>query len=175
MTNAAYSEGIWPCVVLSATTGQNDKDEIVVRVNIKFDDGPDKGKAATYEDAVNTKSSLYIGRSLTKIGWAGQSLKTLSADVEKWIASTGGKSSAEVKHIPTKKGGIWAKVNSLGRGPKPLTAPAKTALEDADAAMRQALADDGSAPPMDSVPPGEPDDSIPFVTSHWTRVNGGVL
>ena len=175
---APKAEGMWPCTVLGATRGE-DGGQIVVRINVKIDDGPDKGKLATYEDTVNTKSSIYIARTCRAVGWSGRSLDTLTADVDAWIKATGGKSTVEVKHIEIKKGRkydkwvadgrrgdppVWDKVQSLGRGPKPLAAPTKEAANDADEAMRQALADDGvEVPvPVDDVPHSADDDRLPF-------------
>ena len=174
---APKAEGMWPCTVLGATRGE-DGGQIVVRINVKIDDGPDKGKLATYEDTVNTKSSIYIARTCRAVGWSGRSLDTLTADVDAWIKATGGKSTVEVKHLPIKKGKkydkwvadgckkgeepIWDKVQSLGRGPKPLAEPTKTTLSDADEAMRQALADDGVEVSVDDVPHSADDDRLPF-------------
>jgi hypothetical protein len=137
-------EGIWPCVVLGAIRGLNDKDEIVVRISAKFTDGPNKGRQTTYEDAVNARSSLYIARSCKAVGWAGKTLDSLEADCAAWIGRTGGASTAEIKHIPTKKGTIWDKCNSIGRGPRVLGAPTKSAMSDADAALRAAMVADGT-------------------------------
>jgi hypothetical protein len=160
-------EGIWPCTVLSAEAGEIDG-KIKARVNVKIDDGPSKGRFCTYEDEVNARSSLYIGRSLKNVGWQGKSLATVKDDCVKWIAETGGKSTVEIKHIPIKNGKrageIWDKPNSIGRGPKPMRAPGGDALSDADEAMRRAMAEDGGAPPDDEPPPPSTDD-IPFITS----------
>ena len=178
---APKAEGMWPCTVLGATRGE-DGGQIVVRINVKIDDGPDKGKLATYEDAVNPKSSIYIARSCRAVGWSGRTLDTLAEDVAAWVKATGGKSTVEIKHILIKKGKkydkwvedgrrgdqpVWDKVQSLGRGPKPLAEPTPTAKNDADDYMRQALADDGvqvpDEPPLDDVPhaAANPDD-LPF-------------
>lgn len=146
-----------------------DNGVIKARVNVKIEDGPSKGRTCTYEDEVNTKSSLYVARSLTACGWKGKDLATVAADVDAWVKKTGGKSTAEIKHIPTKKGTIWDKCNSIGRGPKPLKAPAGDALADANAAMREALALDGSAPDDGGV---EVDDA-PFCT--MSRVGLGEI
>jgi hypothetical protein len=171
-------EGIWPCQVLGATHGEDDRQSIVVRINVKFTEGPNKGRLATYEDQVNAKSSLYIGRSCKAVGWKGRSLTTLQADAEEWIERTGGASTAEVRHVPIKKGKkydawvadgrignapVWDKINSIGRGPKPLSAPSSDALADAEEAMRRAMEEDGG-PPDDDVPHPAGDD-IPFATA----------
>lgn len=173
---ATKAEGMWPCIVLGAVRGEDDG-QIVVRVNVKITDGPDKGKLATYEDKVNAKSSIYIARSCRAIGWAGRSLDTLTADVDAWIKATGGESTVEIKHLPINKGKkydkwvedgrrdaqpVWDKVQSLGRGPKPLAAPAAETAKDADDYMRQALADDGVQVPDDDVPHAADNDSLPF-------------
>lgn len=176
------SEGTWPCVVLSASAGEEVDQAgkptgvIKARVAVKITDGPSHGRTATYEDEINAKSSLYVMRSLQAVGWKGPDLGTVSADVDAWVKATGGKSVVEVRHIAIKKGKkwdkwvadgqrgdppIWDKVNSVGRGPKPLAAPSKGALDDANEAMRRAMADDGGAPPSDEAP----SDDIPFITS----------
>ena len=198
------AEGMWPCTVISATAGE-DRGALVVRVNVKIDDGPDKGKLTTYEDTVNEKSSLYIFRSLKAIGWNGPDPKTIETDVAAWVEKTKGKSTVEIRHIKIGKGAkydkyldnhaawvrdgrpegkepqppIWAKANSLGRGPKPLAAPAASTLTDAADAFRRAMeADGGSAPPMDDAPHSASSDveDIPFITSTFVRdENGQVL
>jgi hypothetical protein len=161
------AEGIWPCLVLGAEAGDIDG-KIKARVNVKIEDGPSKGRFCTYEDEVNARSSLYIGRSLKAVGWQGKSLTTVKDDCAKWITETGGKSTVEVKHIEVKNGKrageIWDKPNSIGRGPKPMKAPGGETLADADEAMRRAMQEDGGAPPDDDVPHAAAGDDIPFVT-----------
>lgn len=169
---ATKAEGIWECVVIDGKAGETDKGTLNVQVNIEITAGPSKGMRGTYEDEVNAKSALYIGRSLRAIGWQGASLKTLADDIAKWVAATGGKTTAEVKHIEIKKGKaydkwldggrqgpapVWDKINSLGRGPQALKQASASSLSDADEAMRRAMADDGIAPPSEPT-----DDQIPF-------------
>jgi hypothetical protein len=122
-------------------------------------------------------------------------------DVAAWIAKTGGKSTVQIRYVDIKKGKkydayiddhaawvrdgrpagkepqppIWDKVQAIGSGPKPLAKPSATASQDANEYLARALADEGSAPSHDDVPPPSDDDRIPFATSRWTRVNGGVL
>src|SRR6185312_1833587 len=107
------AEGIWPCTVLSANAGQNDKGAPQVQINVRIDDGPSKGRQCTYEDQVNNKSAPYIGRSCKAVGWRGHSLVSLHDDAVKWIAETGGKSTVEIKHLEIKTGKragqIWDK------------------------------------------------------------------
>lgn len=179
-----FAAGIWPCIVQDGSVGEQlDKSNkptgrLVARVNVTIDGGPDKGRMVTYEDEVNAKSSLYIGRSLKNCGWKEKSLSTVSKDIEEWVKATGGKSSVEIRHIEIKKGKrydewldetggagnppIWAKANSIGRGPRPLAAPAADALSDADEQMRRAMAEDSGG--SDDAPTSKPvdDDSIPF-------------
>lgn len=180
-----FVAGIWPCIVLNGGVGEEtDKNgkktgKIMARVNVKFEDGPDKGRLVTYEDEVNAKSSLYVGRSLKAVGWKGGPLASVAGDIADWVKNTGGKSTVEIKHIETKRGKrydewveagcpggtppIWAKANSLGRGPRALAAPSAEAMSDAEEQMRRAMAEDGnSTPPMDDVPPPTDEDSIPF-------------
>lgn len=173
---ANLSEGTWPCLVQSATYGEDDKHNLVVRINVKITEGPDAGRGVTYEDTVNAKSALYIGRSCRAVGWKGvDDFETLASDVAAWIKETGGASTAEIRHIEMKKGKqydkwaannfegpppIWAKCNSIGRGPKPLTAPSSETLNDAKDAMRRAMQED-MAPPTDDAPPPM-DDDAPF-------------
>lgn len=156
------AEGIFPVVVTSASYGEDDKGQIAVHVGVTFTDGPSKGQSGTYSDQVNNKSALYIGRSLKAIGWQGRTLSSLSDDVQKYIANSGGRTTAEVKHIPIKNGPragqIWDKINSLGRGPKPLKQPTHATLADAESALAAAMRLDA-----DDEPAAVEDDSrIPF-------------
>lgn len=162
--------GFWPCKVLSAFYGDNDKNIPVVRINAEITDGPAKGSRHTYEEQVNNKQAPYIARTCKAVGWKCQSLSTLKSDVESWVKATGGESTLEIRHVEVKSGkragSIWAKVNSIGRGPKPLKESSRENLDDADAMMRAALADDNSGqtppPPADDVPPPTDDDQPPF-------------
>lgn len=181
---SALAEGTWPVTIISASAGEelNQSGQptgvIKARVNVKFEDGPSKGRTGLYEDEINAKSSLYVMRSLTAIGWRGPDLGTVSTDVEAWIKKTGGKSTAEVRHIAIKRGKkfdkweadgkkgeppIWDKINSIGSGPRALAAPSKDALADANEAMKRAMADMGGTPPEDEAP--AVNDDIPFITS----------
>lgn len=178
------AQGTWPCTVLSASAGEeidqagNPTGVIKARIAVKIEDGPSKGRTATYEDEINAKSSLYVMRSLKACGWTGPNLDTVSADVEKWVKETGGKSSVEIKHIEIKKGKkfdkwvadgrkgeapVWDKVHAIGRGPKPLAAPSKSALNDANEAMRAAFALEGGGGGGSETPPD--DDAIPFISN----------
>lgn len=174
------AEGIWPCTVLSGSAGETDEKPgvIAVRVNVKIDDGPSKGRMATYEDELNAKSSLYIMRSMRAAGWKGKTTLAFGDDVAEWIKATGGKSTVEVRHIEVKRGRkfekweadgkqgpapIWDKVNSIGRGAKPLAAPKGEALRDADELLRRAMQEDGGSPPDEGDAPRDPDD-IPFIS-----------
>jgi len=171
------AEGIWKCVVLGGEAAANDKDIMCVRINAQIDEGPDKGRRVTYEDQVNNKSARYIAQSARAVGWTGDSLKTFRDDVDAWVKRTGGVSTVEIKHIEIKTGKnagkIWGKANSIGRGPRPLKAPSRETIDDADDAMRRALAGEGAsyppdtgdrgAPPPDDIPPPGEDD-IPFLS-----------
>ncbi len=167
------AEGIYPCVVTSASYGEDAKTHAIkVQVNVTFTDGPSKGRFATYEDEINNKSALYVARSLKSIGWKGK-LTDLPSDVAAFVAATGGKTTAEVKHIPIKNGAragqIWDKVNSLGRGPRPLKEATGAGLSDAMSALNEAMALDGDDAPTHSNVAGNTDggerDDIPFVSS----------
>lgn len=171
---AIKAEGIFPCTVLFANYGEDPRRAGVtgVQISVKIDDGPDKGACCTYEDEVTHKSALYITRSCQAIGWkggpGGDDLNTLKADVDAWVKATGGKSTVEIKHLLIKTGKnagkTWDKVNSIGRGPKPLRAATGEAHSDAREAVRAAMALDGSSmpPPDHDVPPPDDDDDIPF-------------
>ncbi len=174
------SEGTWPCTVLSATFGEDDKGSPNVQISVRIDEGPSAGRQCTYEDQVNTKSALYVGRSCKAVGWRGGSMGSLKTDCAAWIEKTGGRTTVEVRHIEVKKGKkwdkwidggrvgpapVWDKVNSVGSGPRVLAAPSTARLADADEAMRRAMAADGGAP--DDVPhaaTGADGDDIPFLT-----------
>lgn len=169
--------GFHPCKVLDGFYGDDDKNIPVVRINVELTDGPNVGTRQTYEESVNNKQAPYIARTCKAVGWKCQSLSTLKADVAAWIAETGGASTLEIRHVEIKKGkragSIWAKPNSIGRGPKPLKESSRENLYDVDAMMRAALAEDagrsrsgsaGGAPPDDEIPP--PDDGdLPYITS----------
>jgi hypothetical protein len=162
--------GFWPCKVLNAFYGDDDRNIPVVRINVEITEGAAAGSRHTYEDQVNNKQGPYIERTCSAVGWAGESLSTLSADVEAWIKRTGGISTLEIKHIEVTRGKragtIWVKANSIGRGPKPLRASSSENLADADSIMRAARAEraqNGGAPPVDDAPPAT-DDDIPFAS-----------
>lgn len=189
-----FAAGFWPCIVQNGSVGEevdnNGKatGRIKARVNVKIDNGPDKGRLVTYEDEINAKSSLYIMRSLKSVGWKGGKLTDVAGDIDAWVKATGGKSTVEIRHIEIKKGKrfdewldetggqgtppIWAKANSLGRGPRPLAAPVGDALNDAEEQMRRAMADDGAwggddsaGTPMPAASGSTVDpDDIPFIT-----------
>ncbi len=169
----ALSEGIFPCRVIDGFFGEDDKKSPIARINVVITDGPDKGKHCTYEDQVNGKSALYVGRSLRAAGWKGEKLETTKADVAEWVAKTGGASTVEIKHIEIKNGKrageIWAKPNSIGRGPKPLVEAKGDTLADANEAMRRAMEADGFGDGGGS-DAGEPrgEDDLPFITSAMT-------
>lgn len=186
--NKELEAGIYPVVVNDATYG-DDRGVIKVQVNVTFTDGPNKGRFGTYEDDVNNKSGPYITRSLKAIGWSGKPdangnlLGNLASDVQAWREKTGGKTTAEVKHIEIKRGKryeewvaagapeddrpIWGKINALGRGPKPLAAPTASSLADANEALANALALDGGS---DSAGGGSvSDDEIPFASSAFNH------
>lgn len=176
---ALLEEGIWPCTLLSAAFGEDDKGSPKVQVNVRIDDGPSKGRSCTYEDQVNAKSALYIGRSCKAIGWQGKDLQTLHDDAAAWSTKTGGKTTVEIRHIVLTKGKkydqwiddgqrgpapIWDKPNSIGRGPRVLAAPTGDRLSDANDTMRAAMAADaggGAADEHDLIDP----DGIPFASS----------
>lgn len=157
-------EGTWPCIVLGAEAGEVDG-KIKARVNVKITEGPSAGRTCTYEDEVNARSSIYIARSLKAVGWQGKSLATVKDDCAKWIASGDARSTVEIKHIEIKNGKragqIWDKPNSIGRGPKPMKPATGETFNDAEEAMRRAIAEDGSAPQTE----GDIDGDIPFATA----------
>lgn len=162
------AEGIWPATAISASYGEDDRRMLVVRISLRIDEGPSVGRHVTYEERIDARSSLYAARSCSAVGWGGKSLKTLASDVEAWIAKTGGKTTVEVKHLEIKNGKragqIWDKVNSIGRGPKPLKDASSDTLSDADEYMRKALADsspDAVGTPPEDLPPSS--DDVPFV------------
>lgn len=140
---ATLSEGIFPCRVIDGFFGIDDRNSPIARINVVITDGPDKGQRCTYEDQVNGKSALYVGRSCRAAGWKGELLETLKADVAAWVEKTGGASTVEIKHIEIKNGKrageVWAKPNSIGRGPRPLAEATGDTLADANEAMRLAM------------------------------------
>lgn len=182
---AIKAEGSWPCTVLGATYGEDDKHNLVVRINVKIDDGPSKGMTCTYEDKVDNRSSIYVARSCKAVGWKAQRLATLRDDVAAWIEETGGKSTVDIKHLELKRGKkydewvdggcvgptpIWDKVSAIGRGPKPLVEPTSSTLADAEEAMRNALAEDGGSAPPDDADPND----IPFISCSATASLGEI-
>lgn len=178
------AEGIWPCVVLSGSYGESEERQgvVLVRIVTRIDDGPSKGRMATYEEDVNAKSSLYVMRSMRAVGWTGKSLTSFADDCAKWVSATGGKSTVEIKHLEVKRGKkfdaweaggrqgsapVFDKVNSIGRGAKPLAAPKGDALADAEEILKRAMQEDGSwdggGSDAPAPTPADPDD-IPFIT-----------
>jgi hypothetical protein len=176
-----FAAGFFPCTVLSGGIGEeidnNGKPtgRMKARVSVRFEDGPDKGRLVTYEDEINAKSALYVMRSLKACGCkTPDKFDTVAGDIDAWVKETGGKSTVEIRHIELKRGKkyddwtadgcpgngppIWAKANSIGRGPRPLAAPSGEAKTDAEEQMRRAMMDDGAA---DEAPPPNGDD-IPF-------------
>ena len=115
---ATLCEGIFPCIVLGATYGGDAVTGVpTVRINIKFSDGPNAGRLATYEDVVNAQSAKFVGWSCKAVGWKAHKtsaastgaadvfeLATLQADCAAWIEKTGGKTDAEIKHIKIGRG-----------------------------------------------------------------------
>jgi len=181
-------EGNFPFVVTSASYGADDRGVPIVQINGKFTEGPNSGRTTTYQDEINAKSALYVGRSCRAVGWKGVELEMLAADTEVWIKATGGATTAEIRHIELKRGKkydkwqnehakwfeagrkgeepqppIWDKCNSIGFGAKPLVTPKKDVTEDANAAMRRAMAED--APAGGAAASNAPDDDLPFVVS----------
>jgi hypothetical protein len=169
---APLAEGIWPCTVLSGSFGANDKGIPRVQINVRFDDGPSSGRLGTYEDEVTAKSAPYVARSLRACGWTGDDLRTVKADIAAWIIATGGKSTAEVKHLEIRNGKragqIWDKINSIGRGPRVLKEAAAADVADANQAMARALAELGAGGGPDDVPPPG-DDDMPFASASLAR------
>jgi len=172
------NEGIWACTVLGGEVGEDDKQIVRVRIHVMITEGDDKGRKVTYEDQVNFRSAKYIAQSAKAVGWQGGRLEqTFRKDVEAWIARTGGASTVEIKHVEVKSGknagSIWAKPNSIGRGSRPLAPPSRAAADDADEAMRAALAEeetgshsypargDAGGGYDDPPPPGDSD--VPFI------------
>lgn len=169
------AEGIFECTVLSASFGDDDRSIPSVQINVRFDAGPNQGRTTTYQDDVNAKSALYVGRSCKAVGWKGKALETLKADADAWIKATGGKSTAEIKHVLIGRGKkfdewvaggrkgpqpIWDKCNAIGRGAKPLAESKPQNLADANDAMRRAMAEDAGG----ADEPAPNDDSLPFAT-----------
>lgn len=162
---AIKPEGIFPCTVISASFGQDDKNSPQVQINVRIDEGAAAGQLCTYEDQVNAKSALYVGRSCKAVGWSGKDLNTLADDCAKWVTATGGKSTVEIKHLEIRTGRragqIWDKVNSIGRGSRKLAAASGELLDDANQAMRDAMAADAAGG-------GDGDGDIPFASCDIT-------
>lgn len=182
--------GNFPFKVTSASFGSDERGVPVVQINGTFTEGPNAGRTTTYQDEVNAKSAIYISRSCKAVGWCGRELETLAADTEAWIKKTGGATTAEIRHILLKRGKkydkwqddhakwvdagrpegkepkspYWDKCNSIGFGAKPLVAPKKDVLDDANDAMRRAMEADGAV--LDDAPHAacEPADDLPFAT-----------
>jgi hypothetical protein len=145
---------IYACTAISADYGSTDKSPAPkAQITVRIDEGPMLGQRVTYEEEVNAKSAKYVGWACTAVGWKGDKLATLKADVAEWIAKTGGVTTVEIKDIVTRKGtpdeGIWHKPSAIGKGAaKPLRPVSASAARDADDAMRAAM----GGPPSDDVP-----------------------
>lgn len=156
------AEGIWDCDVLSVRYAKNDRDIPTVQINVQLTSGPSAGQRGTYEEVVDARSAKYLRWSCEAVGWKGETLSTLEADAAEWIKTTGGKSTAEVKHLEIKNGKnagkVWDKINGIGRGAaralRPVTAADAASLKDADDAMRAARGGTGQddAGPTDEIP-----------------------
>lgn len=173
---AILRDGIWTCKVIGSNYGlrkddkkPNDIGLAHVTINVEITEGEDKGRRCSYEETIDGKSAAFARKSCIAVGWKGVTLRTFKEDVDAWIASTGGASTVEIKHLVIKKEGpkqgtSFAKVNSIGRKPQVLHAATDAdgaeRLSDADEQMRQAMTDGASMPdvPLD-------DDNIPFITS----------
>lgn len=167
---ALKAEGIWGCTVLGGKAGTNENNTPTVQINVQITDGPSAGQRCTWEDVVDAKSAKYVAWSLNAVGWKGQTLKTLEADIVEWIAKSGGTSTVEIKHLEIRNGKnagkIWDKVNGIGRGAARTLKPiAGSALNDADAALR----DFAGTPPDDVPHAAEDPDSIPFASCSVAR------
>ena len=175
--------GFWPCKVIDAVYGANDKNSPVVRINVEISEGPGKGQRHTYEEVVDNKQAPYIARTCQAVGWRGVTLATIKDDVAAWVAATGGISTVEIKHIEVKKGRkfekwisggqqgpapVWVKAGSIGRGQRPLKQARHEDLADADDMLRRAMAEDGGnnsgGGGYDDVPPPTDEDNIPFIS-----------
>lgn len=169
--------GFWPCKVIDGFFGEVEVKPgrflPLVRINVEVTEGSHKGGRFTYEEEVNNKQAPYIARTAKAVGWRCRTLETLASDVASWVNETGGWSTLEIKHIlfEDKKTGrprVWVKPNSIGRGPKPVRQASRENLDDANDALRRALADNGELPdengsvPYDDAPPAGDDDNIPF-------------
>lgn len=188
----SIAEGIWPCTVLYAASGA-EKGVPYVQIRVQIDAGPSAGNACTYEESIDARSAKWAGMSMRAVGWAGKTVDSIASDCAAWIARTGGKTTAEIKHLLKKKGKdydkwidggqqgaqpVWDKVNSIGRRTeRQLEKLSGTALAEANEALARAMADSGGAPPDDAPPPT--DDDLPFVSTHEPHdiacVIGGVL
>lgn len=154
---ALLTEGTWPCIVLSATFGDNFKGLPSVEINVEWSDGPDIGRRGTYSQTIDAKQAPYAIASCKAVGWKGRDWATLKADCESWIAQTGGATTVEVRHLERtngpKAGQIWDKINSIGRG---LQAPSSRSVADANALLAQMAEQQADeAPPVT-------DEDIPF-------------
>ena len=157
MAQNLKAEGIWKCNVLDGRFGE-DNGRPFVQINVEIDEGPNKGRKCTYEDEINAKSALYAMRSARAVGFKGADWSTIATDVAKWIKETGGKSTVEIRHVEIKNGKnagkIWDKVNSIGRAEsRELKQAERNTMDDANDALRRAMADDSS---------GGQDEDLPF-------------
>ncbi len=170
---ALLTEGHWPCKILDGSfgdTGGTKPKPSVARINAEITDGPNKGRRCTYEEQVNGKSALYVGRCALAVGWKGVSMSTLKADIAAWVAKTGGVSTLEVQHLRrTSDNEPFAKVRSIGRMSRaPIVDAPADRLADADEALARALAEDragnssnnssGHAGAYDDAPPPDDED-----------------
>lgn len=170
---AELTEGTWNCKVLGGEANADDKQIMIVRVNVEISEGPDKGRRCSYEEQVNNKSAKYVIQCAKAVGWTATAKsadwRTFKSDVDTWIKANGGNSTLTVENVEftDKKTGqprTWGKPKAVGRGPRALKPPTKETLEDANEAARMALAEAFAAdsPPSDDVPPPSDDDEIPY-------------
>jgi len=142
-------QGIYPFTVSKGSSGLDDKGAFTITVTGALADGPNKGSLMTYTGRVDNRTAKYIAQDMAACGWTGKDVLDFGAEVDAWIARTGGTTTAEIVHLDRKdKSGAFAVIRGLGRGLKVLTPATRETAADANAALRAALAVDSDDQPL---------------------------
>lgn len=135
------AQGSYLARAIGASSGMDSKERLTARVEFELLAGPDAGQRITYSGLINAKSAKYVGPDLKAVGWKGETLKTLEADVIAARAEV----PIEIEHKNANDSKdanrVFAVVRSIARGAAALKAPSQQDMADADEALHAAMGD----------------------------------
>ena len=135
------AQGSFLARALTGSSGTDNKGRLTARVEFELLAGPDAGQRITYSGLINAKSAKYVGPDLKAVGWKGETLKTLDAD----IIAAHAEVPIEIEHKNANDSKdpdrVFAVVRSIARGAPALKPPSKQDMDDADEALRAAMGD----------------------------------